>query len=150
MRDIELSERIAAPIDTVWEVFTDLAGAADHIRGIDSIELLTSGPMQLGTRWRETRTMYGREATEEMEVTAFEPPERYVVEAESHGANYRSEYRFRADGGATEVATTFAATPTGLFGRIMGVVMGRAMAKSVASALEDDLRDLKRVAEAGA
>ncbi len=60
---------------------TDLAGAPRVVRGIDAVEVLTPGEFGVGTRWRETRTMLGRSATEEMTVTAMEPQRSYTTEA---------------------------------------------------------------------
>jgi len=39
-----LNRRIDAPIEAVFEVATDLPRAAQHIRGIERIELLTDLP----------------------------------------------------------------------------------------------------------
>jgi uncharacterized membrane protein len=144
----EVSERIRASRDEVWAVFTDLERAPQRVSGIHAVEVLTSGPMQLGTRWRETRTLGGRQATEELAVTAFEPPERYVVEAEARGARYRSEFRFRSDGDATEVTAAFEVEALGVLARIVAATFGRAAARSVGRAMADDLRDLKRALEA--
>ena len=42
--------------------------------------------------------MFGKEAVEEMEMTEFVPDERYVVEADSCGAHFRTEIRFEDQG----------------------------------------------------
>jgi hypothetical protein len=60
-------------------VFTDLDGAAERVDGIQKLEKLTDGPVGLGTRFRETRRMFRKEAAEEMEFTAFEPGRSYGV-----------------------------------------------------------------------
>ena len=41
--------------------------------------MLTTGPFQLGTRWRETREVLGRLDDAEMEVTAFELNRQYTL-----------------------------------------------------------------------
>ena len=85
MPSVEVERTIAAPPDRAFRIATDLENLAATVSGIDSVEVLTEGPVGEGSRWRETRTMMGRPATEEMWVTAFEAPRRFVVEAESHG-----------------------------------------------------------------
>jgi hypothetical protein len=62
----------------VFEVFCDLENAAANIGAITKLEVL-AGPAQLnlGTRWRETRTMFGQQATEEMWVTGYEQDASY-------------------------------------------------------------------------
>lgn len=139
---------INADRQRVFEVFCDLDNAAANISAITKIEVL-AGPAQLnvGTRWRETRTMFGKEATEEMSVTAYEQDVSYVAEAESRGAHYRSEYRFTPEGTGTRVDLTFDGAPLTLGARVAGVI-GALFAGAAKKALHQDLVDLKRVCEA--
>lgn len=146
MPSVEVQTTIAAPPERVFEAATDLASLPETMSGIDSVEVLSDGPFGEGTRWRETRTLYGRQATEEMWVTGFDPPRAYMVEAASHGARYRTEITFVPEGDGTRVTFTFAARPVSLVARLFSV-FGGLMLKSVRTALEADLEDLKRVAE---
>ena len=146
MPSVEVQATVAAPPERVFEAATDLASLPETMSGIDSVEVLSDGPFGAGTRWRETRTLYGRQATEEMWVTGFDPPRSYVVEAESHGARYRTEITFVPEGDGTRVTFVFAARPVSLVARLFSVFSGP-MLKSVRKALEADLDDLKRVAE---
>ncbi|MET0714123.1 MAG: SRPBCC family protein [Mycetocola sp.] len=145
---IQDSISINADRKRVFAVFCDLDKAATNVTAITRIEVLT-GPAQLnvGTRWRETRTMFGKEATEEMWVTGFEPDVSYVAEAESRGTHYRSEYRFTPDGTGTRVDMTFEGTPLTLGARLAGV-LGALFAGAAKKALHQDLVDLKRACEA--
>jgi uncharacterized membrane protein len=146
MPSVEVQTTIAAPPERVFEVATDLGSLPATMSGIDTVEVLSEGPFGEGTRWRETRTLYGKQATEEMWVTGFDPPRSYVVEAESHGAHYRTEITFVPDGGATRVTFVFGARPVSFLARLFSVLT-RMMMKSVRKALAQDLEDLKRVAE---
>ena len=65
--------------------------------------LAVPAQLNLDTKWRETRTMFGQEATEEMWITEHEKDASYVAEAESRGNHYRSEYRFTTEGEGTRV-----------------------------------------------
>lgn len=126
----------------MWEALTDLGDMPQVLSGVTHVEVLTAGVFGVGTRWRETRRMFGKEATEEMWVTASEPPERYVVEAESHGTHYISEWQLRAEGpSATTVRMTFTGVAsggvTGLLAKILGGVGARAVSKAVAKDLDD-------------
>lgn len=141
-RSVVVERRIAAGQGPVWETLTDLGGMPQVLSGVTRVEVLTAGAFGVGTRWRETRRMFGKEATEEMWVTASEPPERYVVEAESHGTHYVSEWQLRADGpSATTVRMTFTGVAsggvTGLLARILGGVGARAVSRAVAKDLAD-------------
>lgn len=141
-RSVVVERRIAAGQGPVWEALTDLGGMPQVLSGVTRVEVLTAGAFGVGTRWRETRRMFGKEATEEMWVTASEPPERYVVEAESHGTHYVSEWQLRPDGpSATTVRMTFTGVAsggvTGLLARILGGVGARAVSRAVAKDLAD-------------
>ena len=83
---------IDAPLDRVFEVFTDLPGTPGRISAITKLEVLTDGPIGVGTRWRETRVMFGREATETMEITAIDPPRSYSAAANSCGCHYETMF----------------------------------------------------------
>lgn len=148
MAGIEVSERIDAPREAVWLRATAIEEWPETIEAILKVENLTGGPMRVGTRFRETRVMFGKEATEEMEVSEFEPPMRYVTLAESHGSKYRSEVLFeeQADGG-TVMTFRFEATPVTMGAKVMGAVMMPMMKKMLRKCLGEDLGDMKRVCE---
>ncbi|WP_328769047.1 SRPBCC family protein [Streptomyces sp. NBC_00286] len=141
-RSVVVERRIAAGQRRVWEALTDLQGMERVLSGVSKVEILTDGAFDVGTRWRETRRMFGKDATEEMWVTASEPPERYVVEAQSRGTRYVSEWLLRADGpSATTVRMTFSAeAPGGVMGllaKILGGVGARAVSRAIAKDLDD-------------
>ena len=139
-------EAIAAPPETVFAAASDFANAPQRIPGIVRVEMLTPGPVAVGTRFRETRRMFGKEASEVMTVAELEPPRRYVLLAESHGSRYRSELRFEPEGSGTEVVMTFRGEPQTLAAKVMSVVM-RPLIKSVAKVCAKDLADLRRSVE---
>lgn len=146
MVSFTLRKHFDAPPARVFEVCTDLRNADKHIRGIKKLEVVGNGPIGLGTRFRETRLMFRRECTEEMEIVSFDPPRSYVVGCESHGCRYRSEFRITPSGGGSDLELTFAAEPQTLLAKVMGVVF-RGMLKSCMKEMEKDLDDLKAVAE---
>ena len=146
MSKVEAAIDIAAPVEKVFALFTDFAKVDQRIDGIKKLELLTSGPIGKGTLFRETRVMMGKEATEEMEITDFQPNESYRVEADSCGAHYTTDYRFSSDGDSTNVKMSFEGKPITFAAKLMspGLLL---MAKTVRKCLESDLACLKRVAE---
>ncbi len=85
---IEEEIMIKAPVKEVFKVFTDLKGIEKRVTGIVSIELIEgTAKMKVGTKWKETRTLYGKEATEVMWVTALKKDQYYRVEADSQGTH---------------------------------------------------------------
>jgi hypothetical protein len=143
---VSVTKDVAASPERTFALFTDIAGAPGRVSGILKVEMLTPGPTAVGTRWRETRKMFGKEATEEMWVTALEPGRRIVVEADSCGARMVSTFTFERTAAGTRVtmdlkstARTFAAklfTPLGL--------LFKGMARKL---IAKDLDDLARAAE---
>jgi carbon monoxide dehydrogenase subunit G len=146
MLEMKCSRPVAAPPARVFAVVSDLRNAAGRVKGITKMEVLTDGPVRKGTRFRETRRMFGREATEEMEITAFDPPRSYTMECKNHGCHYVSEFRCKPDGAGTELEMVFQAHPLNLFAKVMGTLM-RPFAKKLVAACSKDLDDLARAAE---
>ena len=64
---------IAAAADDVWAVLTDVARFGDILTGVRNSELLTDGPYDVGTRWRETRHFFDHNGVEELEVIEVKP-----------------------------------------------------------------------------
>ena len=150
MKPIAVSQRFNAPASQVWSLISDFENAPQRIEGIKKIEMLTNGPVGRGTRFRETRVMFGKEHSEEMTVTEWSPPRSYVLECESCGCHYRSQVSVRPEGGnASTVEMTFEAKGISFLAKVFGGLMGPMMAKQCRKAFEKDLDDLKRAAEAG-
>ena len=149
MTRLEIERTISAPPATVFARCSDFAHSAEVVEGIDKVEMLTDGEVGPGTRFRETRTMFGREATEEMEVGVFDPPRRYTLLAESHGAKYHSEFVFDEVAEGTRVRLTFDATPVTFFAKVMAVLT-KPMQKKIYELLCKDLDDIKASIERGA
>ncbi|MEV8531722.1 SRPBCC family protein [Streptomyces sp. NPDC051211] len=148
--EVSVEREIAAPAETVWQALTDLESMPLVLSGVDSVEVLTPGPFGVGTRWRETRRMFGKAATEEMWVTVCDAPARYVVEADNSGMHYVSEFRLieRAPG-STTVRMTFSAQPQPggklpLLARLLGGLGAKAVAKAITKDLADVAASVER------
>lgn len=142
MGRISVTKFIEAPVDRVFEVFTDLPGAPGRISSITKLEVLTDGPIGLGTRFRETRLMFKREATETMEITAFDPPRSYTTVANSCGCLYECTFRFAPQGSGTQVTAEFSWTAQTFFARLMAP-LGKLMSSMCMKAFNKDLEELK-------
>ena len=74
---------------------TDFDSWHHWMDGLVRLEKLTEAPYGVGTKWRETRKMFGREASELFEVTEFDPPHRIGLLIDgSQGTTGKGEYRF--------------------------------------------------------
>lgn len=150
MKPISISREVDAPASTVWGIMTDLEGSVDTISAIDNVEILSVGDeFGVGTTWRETRTMFGKKATEVLEVTEIVDGESYVVIARPDSANYRTVMSVLPTGeGACTVSMEFGANPKGTMTRFMGATMGKMFAGATRKALLANLNDIASAAEA--
>ncbi|MFD6246039.1 SRPBCC family protein [Streptomyces roseolus] len=146
---VVVERRVAASPGRVWESITDLPDLPRVLSGVQRVEVLTEGGFGVGTRWRETRKMLGKEATEEMTVTECEPPDRYVTVADSHGMHYVSELSLRAEGpDGSVLRMAFSARPAdGRRRNLLARLLARFGAKAVSKALAKDLDDIARAVE---
>ncbi len=143
---VRLSRDIAAPPEQVFALITDFSRAAETISGIKKLEVLTDEPTGVGTRFRETREMMGREATEEMEIVEFVPGSHYVVQANSCGCLIRSTIRCAPTPAGTEFSMSMDAKPVTFFAKVMSP-LGKLMAGSMKKCIEQDLDDVEQAIE---
>jgi carbon monoxide dehydrogenase subunit G len=148
MKSVAVGVRIDAPARRVWEVCSDIAHAADTIPDITKIEFLGESRQGVGTRWRETRLMSGREVTEVLEIAEWHPPESYVVVARHHGHEFRAVVRVASDGTWARLEYDFGARPLTFVGRVAGALLGPLTRGSLVRALTAELAAIKRRCEA--
>jgi hypothetical protein len=141
---------IAASSERVYAVMSDLVRAQEWMPNLVSIEPLTDGPFGTGTRWRETRRMFGKSAAEVFEVTGTEPGKRLDLYVDGRqGSSKRGEYRFRY-----ELSPVDGGTLVYLNGEIGGMnrvmeLFGRLMLGSFKRAIAGDMRAMQRYIEHG-
>lgn len=143
---------ILAPPDAVWRVVSDIEHAANTVKAIEKVEMLdhAKGPSLVGLRWRETRTMFGKTATEVMWVTDARDGSHYETRAESHGSVYRTRVALDARGGGTRLSMTFEGQPTTLGAKLVWGLTGFLFKGATRKALSRDLVDIKAAVEAKA
>ncbi|MBX9626344.1 MAG: SRPBCC family protein [Gemmataceae bacterium] len=147
MPGFTVSQTVAAPPAETFAVFSDLDHAAGRIAEIVRIEKLTPGPVGVGTRFKETRVMFGREATETFEFTEYTPGVAYAFVGVNCGVEYRCRFAFAPEGAGTRVDVTFRTRALNLWAKLftplaylMRGMMRRCMAR--------DLDQLRAAAEA--
>lgn len=146
---IELTRDIAATPEAVWRVVTDLEHAAETLGSVSRVEMLTDGPYAVGTRWRETRTMFGKEATEELRVTQVEAPHRTTVEGDSSGVHYVTVFTLSPVPTGTRLAMVFSGEQPdpSMLQRAAWALFGRMGLRATAKMMARDLDDIAARAE---
>lgn len=149
MPQIVVSREVEAPAGHVWAILTDLERSPQVISAIAEIERVDDGEgFGVGTRWRETRHMFGRGATEVMQVTAVEPGRAYTVEAEGGDGTYRSVMQVEPLGGhRSRLSMSFAHEAGSWLSSALAATVGRVFAGATRRALLRDLDDIATAAE---
>lgn len=159
---LTLDRYVTAPPAVVWDVITDLEGTTRSLPGVVAVERLSDdgpGAYAPGTRWRETRRMFGQDATEEMVVAEVEPQRRTVIHAEHGATRYVTGFELvPAGNGAAADATLlrfrFAAEPApGASGwraraaKAAGALTAPLGVAATRGAMHTELRQLALIAE---
>jgi carbon monoxide dehydrogenase subunit G len=152
MSDIALTlERsIAAPPEVVWRVLTDLEAAPETLSGVARVERLAGAGYTIGTRWRETRTMMGREETEEMEVVGIDDGRSTMIAAEARGMAYRTELTLDPTPEGTLLRMRFSGSlqSPSWAQRVVARLTARLGVAMTRKMMQQDLDDIARAAEA--
>ena len=129
MATVTVSNYVAAPVEQVFRLFTDIEHGPAHVVGIKKIEMLTPGSVHLGTRWRETREVLGRLDSAEMEITAIERNHMYTITHHKAGVRMDTTFWFEASGAGTKVSVEFeleaSGMPPGLLGSLGWAIGGK-------------------------
>src|SRR5262245_5284726 len=138
MTTVTVATRIEAPVERVFELFTDIERIPERVSGIRNTEVMTSGGFRLGTRWLETRAIMGRDVTEEMEVTAFEQKPPFTISKEKPRTTNATPVRFAAVNGVTAVTVESTLDPQSFLARLLSPI-GWAVGGKIREAMARDL-----------
>ena len=148
MAVMKVQREVAAPAEKVWAICTDLERTKDVISAITALERTDGGSgFGVGTAWKETRVMFGRESTESMAVTEVDEGRSCVVESLSRGVLYRSVRPVEPKGEGCTLAWEFGAQAQSTRAKLMSIV-GKLFEGSTKKALLADLDDIAAAAEA--
>ena len=145
MATIIVSTFVSAPIESVFNIYTDLENIAERVSAITKLEILTEGPFGKGTRWRETRVVMKKAATEEMTVTSLDPPNGYTVESRSHGMLYETHFTFKPESDGTRVTWGFNGTPQTFGARLSAPIFALFFNGMMKKCMLSDLEELRDV-----
>ena len=146
MKPILITREIAAPPVRVFRAVADVSEFAKAQPQIVSIEFLSDRRSGVGTRFRETRVMGGRQASTELEVTEWVQDRRVGIVADSHGCVWDTVFEVESAGGATRLVMRMEARPHKLIARIMTPLLMPMVRKAV----EADMDRVKAYCESPA
>ncbi|WP_404328605.1 SRPBCC family protein [Mesobacillus maritimus] len=81
--------------ENVYEGLIDLDEAKKWMQGFVGIQRLDDGPMKVGSQWKETRKMFGKESSEHFEVVELNEPTKIVLRCDgTKGTTGKGEFVF--------------------------------------------------------
>lgn len=142
--ELSVFVEIEKPLEVVWNAIIDFKNSSNFIKSIVNLEIINQPKDTLiGFKWKETRVMFGKEATETMWITDYSENEYYQTRAESHGSIYISRLSLERIGVKTKLTMTFSAEAQTTFAKIFSFCMGFMIKGSMKKALYNDLNDIK-------
>ncbi len=143
MTQFTATRSINAPIDLVFKTVSDINNFSKAIPDIINVEFLSDVKSGIGTRFRETRLMNGKEAMTELEVTEFVDNDHVRMVTDSHGAVWDSVLTVKRVDGHTELTLVMDARPHKFMQKMM-IPMIKGM---ITKALEKDMDSVKAYCE---
>ena len=104
MNGFEFDQHIAAPPERVFEVLADPTRASAFLDNITQSTKLIDGPTGVGTVFRETRVVGGKESSADLLVTAHEPNTHLGISTEAEGITVEYHYRLTPDAHGTRLS----------------------------------------------
>ncbi len=145
MTPIIVTRIINEAIEVVFATISDirqLSKALPHVVKFEYLSVVNSG---VGTHFRETRLIKGKEATTEVEITEYVENERVRMVADSRGTVWDTVFTVTSENGCTTLTTRMAARSDKLFSRVMNPLIRGMIAKAV----EKDMDLVKSYCESG-
>ena len=131
MTQFNVTRTINAPTDLVFKTISDINNFSKAVPDIISAEILSDVKSGVGTRFRETRLMNGKEATTELEVTEFVENDRIRIVTDSHGAVWDTLFTVKSTEGHTELKMTMDGRPHKLMQKMMIPMMKGFITKGI-------------------
>ena len=145
---VEVQVTINGSRQAIWNAMTNIAHAADIIRGIDRIEILDQPATGLvGLKWRETRMLFGKPASADKWITDAAENAFYKTRAESDGFIFLSTMQITDGSGGMTLTSMHDSQPQSFGAKIMSIPMSLLFKGVAKKALVQDLLDIKSAVE---
>jgi uncharacterized protein YndB with AHSA1/START domain len=143
MPRIIVTQTIDAPVERVFTAVADIKHFSQAVPQIIKVQFLTETETGVGTRFRETRLMKGKETRTELEVTEYVENDRIRLVADSHGTVWDTLFAVRPESGQTVLIMTMEARAYRLLPRLMNPLIAR----MIRHVIVEDLKAVKTFCE---
>ena len=145
MKPIIATRTIRAPLELVFRTVSDIRNFSQAVPHITNVEFLSDQHHGAGTRFKETRTMKGREHTVELSVTEYVDNESVRMVSDAGGTIWDSLFEVSEQNDAVELKLQMDVRPYTLPARLMNFLIRGMVVKGV----ESDMDAVKEFCEAG-
>lgn len=143
MKPIIIVKLINAPVDKVFGTIAHIEEFSKVVDDIIKVEFISENKTGIGTRFRETRLMKGKEASTELEIREYIENEMVRIVSDSHGTIWDTIFTVEKVNGATKLTTHMRAIPGNFFtGLINSLIKGL-----IEKAIEKDMEAVKNYCE---
>ena len=143
MRQVEVAVWIDRPVEEVYAYTVDMERWPEWRRDVVGGELLTEGPLRVGSQARGIATILGRRLAIDVQVTALEPGVEFGYRPVKGPLRTNNLYTFEAQAGGTRVVLTDDLGLSGVFRVLLPL-----MPAFVGSVCRKNLAGLKATLEA--
>jgi len=144
MINLDFSALIDRPIKDVFAFVANPNNMAKWNSAVVSLEQVTPGAVEVGTKFKSVGEMMGRRIEGEMQITAYEPDTKCGFQVTAGPMQVNITLSFKTVGTGTKVNLNAQGNPGGIFKLAEGVMAGQ-----VKSMMEENLARLKTVLEKG-
>ena len=141
---VEESVTINRPIEEVFAYLSDIERQEEWVSSLSESQKTTSGPTQVGTRFRQVVKLLGRRIDIDCEIAAYEPPTVYAFSGKNGPMTMEMRFTLASEGPATTVRQVAEGQSGGAF-KLADPILARTMQKQFAA----DLETLKTMLESG-
>jgi hypothetical protein len=144
IQTFENTVTIRRPVEEVFAYLADFENIPKWNYAIEDTSKTSTGPVGVGTRYRQTRSIPSR-STEEFEVTVFQPTSRLAIHGQIGPFQATISYELEAAAGATRIVNNVTLDPSQAKLRLLAPLA----ALGIKAAVAQNLGKLKLVLESG-
>lgn len=94
MADFRSNAIIKESLDVVFAYFANMSYAPEYMYKVEEVEKLTNGPIGVGTKYKETRSVRGKSIVAEIEYLSYKEKESFTRRSVSNGLAIDYHYDF--------------------------------------------------------
>jgi len=128
--------QINAPIATVFDAVAHIDNFSKAVPGITKVEFISETRSGVGTKFRETRVMNGREATVELQVTEYVMNDHVRIVSDTHGTVWDTVFKVESQGEQTSLTMTMDANAYKLLPKLMNPLIKGMIQKAIESDMD--------------